>query len=119
MQGSRNILLLDSDEQSAQDIQRFLKVSAFAFNLSHASDITEGLNYLKNRKPHLILLDAELMKQNNFSAFKQLMQKENVPSILLSETGDEETAKQAGQAGAVDFMVKNKINLLLISFGRN
>ncbi len=111
MQGSRNILLLDSDEQSAQDIQRFLKVSAFAFNLSHASDITEGLNYLKNRKPHLILLDAELMKQNNFSAFKQLMQKENVPSILLSETGDEDTAKQAGQAGAVDFMVKNKINL--------
>lgn len=83
----------------------------FAFTLSHASDVTEGLNYLKNRKPDLILLDAELMKQPDFSAFKQLVQKENVPSILLAETNDEETAKQAGQAGAVDFMVKNKINL--------
>jgi DNA-binding response OmpR family regulator len=43
-------------------------VSAFAFTLSHASDVTEGLNYLKNRKPDLILLDAELMKQPDFSA---------------------------------------------------
>lgn len=111
MENNRNILLLDSDEQSAQEIQRFLKVSAYAFTLSHASSIPEGLNYLKNRKPDLILLDAELMKQKDFVAFKQLAQKENVPSILLAEAGGGETNKHAEQAGAVDFLVKNKINL--------
>ncbi len=111
MEGNRNILLLDSDEQSAQDIQRFLKVSAYAFTLSHASDIAEGLNYLKNRQPDLILLDAGLMQQPAFAAFKLLMQKAQVPAILLTDTGNEQTAQQAGQAGAVDFLVKNKINL--------
>ena len=111
MQGIRNILLLDSNEQSAQDIQRFLKVSAYAFTLSHASDIAEGLNYLRNRMPDLILLDAELLHQANFTTFKQLAQQANIPSILLSESNDEEIVKQTGQAGAVDFMVKNKINL--------
>lgn len=104
-------MLLDSDEQSAQDIQRFLKVSAYAFTLSHASDIQEGLNYLKNRKPDLILLDANLMQQKEFAAFKQLAQKDGIPSILLSDMAEEETEKQAEKAGATDFLVKNKINL--------
>ena len=78
MEGTRNILLLDSDEQSAQDIQRFLKVSAYAFTLSHASDIQEALNYVKNRRPDLILLDAQLVMQKEFSLLKQLTQKENI-----------------------------------------
>ena len=119
MQGTRNILLLDHDEQSAQDIQRFLKVSAYAFTLSHASSVAEGLNYLKNRKPDLILLDADLLQQIDFAIFKQLMLKENIPSVLLSETGDEETTKQASQVGAVDFMVKNKINLFHLQMPLN
>src|ERR1043165_538066 len=111
MESTRSILLLDSDEHSAQEIQRFLKVSAFAFSLSHASDIAEGLNYIKNRKPDLILLDARLMHQKDFALFKQFAQKENIPSILLSDSAGEETKKLAGIAGAADYLVKNKINL--------
>jgi signal transduction histidine kinase/DNA-binding NarL/FixJ family response regulator len=111
MEGTRNILLLDSDEQSASDIQRFLKVSAYAFTLSHASDIEEGLNYVRHRKPDLILLDANLARQKNFAALKQLIQKNGVPVLLLSDSSPAETRKQAEQTGATDYVVKNKINL--------
>jgi len=111
MATTRSILLLDSDEQSAQDIQRFLKVSAYTFALSHASNLAEGLNYLKNRKPDLILLDAALTNQTDFVAFKQLVHKENIPSILLSDTGGSESQQLATQIGATDFLIKNKINL--------
>ena len=111
MDAIRNILLLDSDAQSAQDIQRFLKVSAYAFTLSHASDAEEGINYLKNRKPDLILLDAALVNNTQFDQFKQLAQKQNIPSILLSDLTGAETKKHAELAGATDFLIKNKINL--------
>lgn len=111
MEGTRNILLLDSDEQSAGDIQRFLKVSAYAFTLSHASDIQEGLNYVRNRKPDLILLDANMGTQKDFAALKQLTQKNSIPILLLSDSSPAETRRQAEQTGATDYVVKNKINL--------
>ncbi|HLP52999.1 MAG TPA: ATP-binding protein [Chitinophagales bacterium] len=111
MEGTRNILLLDSDEQSASDIQRFLKVSAYAFTLSHASDIQEGLNYVRNRKPDLILLDAAMGSQKDFAVLKQLTQKSGIPILLLSDMNVAEARKQAEQTGATDFLVKNKINL--------
>src|SRR5688572_16652591 len=109
MENPRTILLFDSNEQSALDIQRFLKVSAFSFNISHATDIAEGLNYIRNRKPDLILLDADMVKQKDFSSFKLLNTKENIPVILLSETSMQDTQKNAEIAGATDYLVKNKI----------
>ncbi|MCX6199272.1 MAG: ATP-binding protein [Bacteroidetes bacterium] len=108
---SHNILLLDGDEQSAIDIQRFLKVSAYTFTVSHASTLLEGVNYLKSRKPDVVLLDATFAEGREFAPFKQFMAKENVPFILLSETGNNETQKQAERSGAADYLVKNKINL--------
>lgn len=111
MDRSRNILLLDSNEQSAQDIQRFLKVSAYAFSISHASDLSEGINYIKNRKPDLVLLDANLTTQKDFPGFTQLTHTNNVPVILLSEMSEYDARLQAERAGATDYLVKNKINL--------
>ena len=111
MDTSRNILLLDSNEQSALDIQRFLKVSAYTFTVSHASDIAEGLNYLRSRKPDVVLLDADLMQQKDFAQFKQTISKENIPFILFAESGTSEAHRQAESSGAADYLVKNKINL--------
>lgn len=111
MEATPNILLLDADEQSAQDIQRFLKVSAYTFSVSIASDIFEGLNYLKNRKPDIVLLDEELVRSKDFAAFKQSAEKQDIPIVLLSSLSNAETRKSAESAGAADFIVKNKINL--------
>ncbi|MFN8286362.1 MAG: ATP-binding protein [Chitinophagales bacterium] len=111
MDKPKSILLLESDEQSAQDIQRFLKVSAYAFAISHATDITEGLNYLKNRKPELILLDAGLAVKKEFINFRNLAERDKIPTILLSENSAADAQKQAQASGATDYLVKNKINL--------
>lgn len=111
MTSPRNILLLDNDEQSAQDIQRFLKVSAYAFAVSHASDVNEGLNYLKNRKPDLVLLDGDLLRKKEFATLKSIADREKIPFVLLADMTNAEAEKQARTAGAVDYLVKNKINL--------
>ncbi|MFN8324008.1 MAG: ATP-binding protein [Chitinophagales bacterium] len=111
MEGTHNILLLDGNEQSAQDIQRFLRVSAFTFSLSHASALDEGLNYLKARRPDLLLLDSTFIKQPGFDNLKQHLQIEHIPVVLLSDLNIEESRKSAEKAGASDYLVKNKINL--------
>lgn len=111
MDTSHNILLLDRNEQSALDIQRFLKVSAYTFSVSHASDIPEGLNYVKSRRPDVVLLDADLMREKDFPSFKQAILKQSIPFILISERGTDEAKKLAESTGATDYLVKNKINL--------
>lgn len=111
MDTTRSILLLESDEQSAQDIQRFLKVSAYTFSISHAADLNEGINYLKNRKPDLVLLDADLASKKEFISFRNLAERDKIPTILLSDNSSADAQKQAQASGATDYLVKNKINL--------
>jgi nitrogen-specific signal transduction histidine kinase/CheY-like chemotaxis protein len=111
MEQNHNILLLDGDEQSALDIQRFLKVSAYTFGVSHASDVQEGLNYLRTRMPEIILLDAQLTRTKDFEAFRQMVTKEKIPVILLSQNGGAESRHEAESVGAHDYIIKNKINL--------
>lgn len=111
MPPTHNILLLDEDEQSALNIQRFLKASSYPFNLNHASDIQEGANYLKNHKPDLILLDSGMVNKRDFNQFRESAHHDGIPIILLADNGTAETRQQAEMAGANDYLVKNKINL--------
>jgi len=111
VENSRAILLLDSDEQSAQDIQRFLKVSAYAFHVSHASDVAEGINYIKNRKPDLVLIDADISKSKDFTGLKQTVERDKIPFILLADSSESEARRLAESSGADDYLQKNKINL--------
>lgn len=105
------ILLLDEDERSAQDIQRFLKVSAYAFTVNHASNIGEALNYLKNRKPDLLLVDSHAASQKEYPSVQQLTEREKIPVVLLADTSSSEAQKIASRSGATDYLIKNKVNL--------
>lgn len=111
MDTNGNILLLDHDENSAQEIQRFLKAGPHAFSLSHAPGADEGLNYMKQRRPDLILMDSSITGDNNFPALKKWVQQENIPLILLSEANREDSSKQIELSGADEYLVKNKLNL--------
>lgn len=109
---SRSILLLDNDETSAQDIQRFLKVSAFTFSVSHAGTVQDGTDFLKNRQPDLVLLDAGFAELPGYHSVKKILNNYKAPIILLSEAvGGGELKQQAEKAGAIDYLTKNKVNL--------
>jgi signal transduction histidine kinase len=108
---NRSILLLDTNDKSAQDIQRFLKVSAFTFALSHAAGVQEALDYLKNHRPELVLLDGAFPDLPKYDSVKNILEQNKVPVILLSEAVGAELRQQTEKAGADDSMVKNKVNL--------
>jgi len=108
---NHNILLLDGDEQSALDIQRFLKVSAYTFGVNHVTQIQDGLTYLRTRKPDIVLMDAQLVMNADFVLLKQQLDKDKIPVILLSSSNGIESRREAEAIGAQDYIVKNKINL--------
>ncbi len=90
---------------------RFLKVSAYSFSVSHASSSGEAVNYLNNRKPDLVLLDAAIFTDKDYPQLNTLLHRENVPVVLLSDSAVSDARKQASSVGATDYIVKNKINL--------
>lgn len=109
---SRSILLLDNDETSARDIQRFLKVSAFTFSVSHAGSVQDGADFLKNHQPDIVLLDAGFAELPGYPSVKKILNQYKAPVILLSEAvGGGELKQQAEKVGAVDYLTKNKVNL--------
>lgn len=111
MDTGKSILLIESDERSAHDVLRFLKVSAYSFSVSHASSSAEAINYLNSRKPDLVLLDAAIFTDKNYPQLNALLHRGNVPVVLLSDSAVSDARKQASSIGATDYIVKNKINL--------
>jgi nitrogen-specific signal transduction histidine kinase/CheY-like chemotaxis protein len=107
----KNILLIEGDERSAQDVLRFLKVSGYMFSVSHVSDISDALNYFHTRKPDLVLLDSVFAADKDFNALKSVFQRDSVPLVLLSDAPPADARKQADKVGAADYLVKTKINL--------
>jgi DNA-binding NarL/FixJ family response regulator len=105
----KNILLLDSDAQSAQQILNSLGASEQGFNVSHLPDISSGITYLENSSPDLVLLDGNLIGTDNFASVKNMLAESQVPYILLSDLHGGDIIEQLEQAGAKEYLIKGRI----------
>ena len=78
--------------------------------LSRSSSIENALQVLKQNHFDLILLDY-LLSDGNGLDFLRRMEKEGleIPAVVITGQGDEMIAKQVIQAGAYDYLPKNRI----------
>jgi diguanylate cyclase (GGDEF)-like protein len=79
-------------------------------NLSRSSSIEEAIEALKQNHFDLILLDY-LLSDGNGLDFLRKMEKEGleIPAVVITGQGDEMIAKQVIQAGAYDYLPKDRI----------
>ncbi len=79
-------------------------------SLSRSSSIEYALKVLKENHFDLILLDY-LLPDGNGLDFLRRMEKEGleIPAVVITGQGDEMIAKQVIQAGAYDYLPKNRI----------
>jgi len=79
-------------------------------SLSRSNSIEEALEVLKQNHFDLILLDY-LLSDGNGLDFLRRMEKEGlkIPAVVITGQGDEMIAKQVIQAGAYDYLPKNRI----------
>ena len=69
----------------------------------------EGLKYVENLKPDLILLDLLMPEVNGFDfmkSFNQMDNSENIPVIIVSAVGTSENKKISKELGATNFINK-------------
>jgi len=105
------ILLIEDNEEDAIIIREMLKeTSKFPFQLTHVNRLKTGFEKLFTDPFDLILLDLNLPDSWGFDTFiRTYDQAPELPIVILSGFGNEETAVRAVREGAQDYLIKGEI----------
>lgn len=106
------LLIVDDDEVDLASYRRMIKQSSdMACDCVDASNAKEAMRLLDEEEIDCILLDYLLPDINGLDLLKAIKEKigERVPVIMLTGHGSEDIAVKAMKEGAVDYLVKNKI----------
>src|SRR5438105_14826436 len=77
------------------------------FTVLTAPSAAEGLAYLAQQRPDVVLLDVSLPDQTGFETFQQIQVHDTrIPVIFITGEGTTETAIEAMKLGAYDYLVK-------------
>ncbi len=98
------ILVIDDDPLLLQLMTESLKFSNYEVELAQTG--LEGLRLLKEKNPHLVILDIMLPQMNGWEICKRIRQTSTVPIIMLTALGSRADIVRGLQAGADDYLVK-------------
>ena len=110
MDASRaEILVVDDDAMSRRVLARLL--SAAGYNCRVSNDGSEALETIHARPPSLLLLDFDMPGLNGAEVLRRLRSDEDptvaqIPAIMLTAHGSEQSEVSCLQAGADDFVAK-------------
>jgi len=103
------ILIVEDEKILAEMYKEKLLEDDFSVDLAFSCE--EGLDYLKDNKPDLILLDILLPKENGISFLEKAKKNnniENIPIIAFSNYDEPKTKKQAFALGAKAYLIKTQ-----------
>ncbi|MBN2225028.1 MAG: sigma 54-interacting transcriptional regulator [Deltaproteobacteria bacterium] len=105
------ILYIEDNPWDRRLISRILSaVRSPSFVLTTAETLCEGLSRIQSDPPDIILLDLNLPDSQGLSTLLAVADRlTHVPIVICSATDDEDTAVQALQGGAQDYLTKGKI----------
>ncbi|MEW6776203.1 MAG: response regulator [Bdellovibrionota bacterium] len=98
------VLLVEDESQ----LRRFLRPSLLAhgYRVEEAQTGEEGLSFVRQYNPDLVLLDLGLPDVDGLEVTRRLRQWSNVPVVVLSARGQEQDKVAALDAGADDYLTK-------------
>lgn len=106
-----NILVVDDDEVDRMALQRSLNAATLDLSISEAVDADTALAAIKQTDYDCIFLDYHLPGKSGLALVKQIRQQGiQVPLIVLTGQGDEQTAVDLMKAGASDYLPKRKLS---------
>lgn len=98
------ILLVEDNLNIRESLEYSFKVKNI--NLVSKSNIKDTLDYLKNNKVDLIILDVTLPDGNGFDLYKNQIKNMEIPVIFLTARDSEEDIVNALDMGASDYLTK-------------
>jgi DNA-binding response OmpR family regulator len=110
---ANDILIVDDDKGITDLLTMLLK--NHGFNISAANTAADGLEYMKNNTPDLIILDMIMPDMNGWEACKAIRAVSNVPILILSPLDDPRMIASILDAGADDFLIKPVPSSVLVA----
>ncbi len=99
------ILLVEDELSMAKMIQQYLKKEPF--DIHHVDNGQDALSVLDGRLPQVVLLDLNLPDMDGMDILKYIKEKQFPTSvIIITAYGSVDTAVNAMQLGALDFLEK-------------
>ena len=99
-----NILIVD-DEKLLRDVVKEYCLND-NYNVYEAENGLEALQVLEKENIDLIVLDIMMSKMDGYTFFKQMKEKENIPTIVLSARGEEYDKLLGFDLGIDDYLTK-------------
>lgn len=103
----QKILLVEDEKNIILGVKTCLEVANY--NVLVVEDGEKAIETAVEEKPDLILLDLMLPKMDGFTVCRELKSKEetkNIPIVVLTAKVEEESRRQAMEAGADSYMTK-------------
>ena len=105
--GGQTILLVE-DESHLRTVMKDI-LERDGFQVIEAADGIEALEEIDHRAPDVVLLDLSLPRLDGFGVLNRLrsrLQTSNIPVVVLTARGDEDSEVRVFESGADDFLTK-------------
>jgi len=100
------ILVVDDRDDSLQFLTEYI-LQPNGYRFITAKDGAAGLELALKEHPHLIIMDLKMPRMSGLEVLDALHERNvNIPVILMTFHGSEETAVQAFRLGARDYVIK-------------
>jgi len=113
------VLLIEDDPEDVILVERSLEKPfepSHPFRLEHTAALQEGLDRLAKRDTDVLLLDLDLPDSQGVDTVVRVRERDSeVPIVVFTMSGDDDTALRALKAGAQDYLVKSELNGSLLS----
>ncbi len=106
------MMIIEDDEVLLRAL--YLALHEENYTITTASDGDTGLKMAGRVKPDIILLDLLLPKMNGFDFLRYIKADsalKNIPVVVLSNLGDQDSIAKAKGLGALDYFVKSGTDL--------
>lgn len=102
---SRKILVVDDEASVRRMLSRFL--TGRGYHVLEASDGLEALESYRGERPHLVLLDVEMPRQDGIWALREIKALDPDAFVVMVTAGlREEAWQEALDLGAADYILK-------------
>jgi len=104
---SHSVLLVESDSHLASVMYQGLE--SFGFQISHAESRDEGLEFLRELPPDVVVCAMHLAVDKSGSGFLVQMKEiqPGIPLIVVAESGDFNSVAEALRSGAIDSVARS------------
>jgi DNA-binding NarL/FixJ family response regulator len=101
------VLLVDDHTVVREGFRKMLEFDKDLNIIGEAKDGREAVTLVEQLRPDVVLMDIAMPRLNGLAATKQMLKvRPETKVLILSAHGDESYVKNAAEAGAVGFMLK-------------